>query len=120
MMPDVLYYLMVGAFFAHELDAVNRHEWRMMPGLRALPDEIAGQAYIWLHLPVFAFLLAAGDGETVNRVRVAFSVFAVLHIALHWHFRNHPANEFNTPGAWSLILGTGALGTAYLLSAIAA
>ena len=120
MAPEVLYYLMVGFFFTHELDAVKRREWRILPGLRLLPDRIAEQAFIWLHVPIFALLLVGGDGEDANTVRVTLSAFAIVHVVLHWLFRDHPANEFNNFSSWSLILGTGALGAAYLLVAIGA
>ena len=112
---DFIYYLTVGFIFTHELDAVKRREWRILPLIRSLPENVGEQLFIWLHLPIFALLLIGGDGEDVNTVRVALAVFAIVHVGLHWIFRHHPANEFNNPGSWALILGTGALGAAYLL-----
>ena len=114
---DIFYYLTVGLFLTHELDAVNRREWRILPGLRVLPERLGEQLFIWLHVPVIALLLIGGDGERVNAVRVALAGFAILHVGLHWLYRTHPANAFNTFSSWSLILGTGGLGAAYLLVA---
>jgi hypothetical protein len=115
MAPDVLYWMLLGAFFTHELDAVKRHEWRVLPILRALPDSAGEQVFIWGHLPLFAAILAtaADDG-----VRLGVAAFAVLHVGLHWLFRRHPAYEFNNPSSWALILLTGAAGVGYVAVAI--
>lgn len=114
---DFLYYLTVGFFFTHELDAVKRKEWRILPGLRALSDGLGEQLFIWLHVPVFAGLLLAGDGDGVNALRIALAIFAIIHVGLHWHFRNHPECAFNTFSSWALILLTGLSGAAYLSAA---
>lgn len=68
-MYDVLYYAMIGAFFSHELDAVKRHEWRVLPLLRSLPERMGEQVFIWLHVPLFALLLWGGEGDPVRRHR---------------------------------------------------
>ncbi len=117
-MQDFLYYLMVGAFFTHELDAVKRHEWRILPLLRSLPERAGEQTFLWGHVPLFAFLLWGGDGEPAGMTRVVLAGFAVLHLGLHLLFHRHPANEFNNASSWGLILLTGLLGAFYLVSLI--
>lgn len=114
---DVLYYAMVGFFFAHELDSVKRHEWRILPLVRLLPETTGEQLFIWIHVPVFALLLWGGDGDEVNVLRLGLSGFAIFHVSLHWFYRNHPANEFNGASSWALILGAGVAGAAYLIAA---
>ena len=114
-MPDILYWALLGAFFTHELDAVKRHEWRVLPLLRALPDAVGEQVFIWAHVPLFAAILMTG---TDDAVRLGVAAFAVLHIGLHWLFRRHPAYEFNNASSWALILLTGALGAGYVAVAI--
>ncbi len=113
---DLLYYLTIGFFFTHELDAVKRAEWRILPGLRSLPDGLGEQLFIWLHVPLFAALLLAGAEEQEHAVRIGLASFAIIHVGLHWLFRNHPANSFNTLSSWALILGTGISGVAYLIA----
>ena len=114
MVPDILYWTLLGAFFTHELDAVKRHEWRVLPLLRTLPDAVGEQVFIWAHIPLFAAILmtAADDG-----IRLGVAVFAVLHVGLHVLFRRHPAYEFNNPSSWALILLTGAIGAGYVATA---
>ena len=114
-MLDLLYYSLVGAFFTHELDAVKRHEWRVMPLLRALPERLGEQIFIWLHVPLFALLLWGGDGDLKSATRVGLAGFGILHVGLHFIFRKHPAYEFNNPSSWGLILLTGFLGAIYLV-----
>ncbi|MEM8837158.1 MAG: DUF6713 family protein [Pseudomonadota bacterium] len=115
-MIDLLYYAMVGAFFTHELDAVKRHEWRVLPLVRALPEKTGEQTFIWMHIPLFALLLWGGDGEPESATRIGLSVFAIIHVGLHYIFRRHPAYEFNNVSSWSLIILTGVLGAAYLVA----
>ena len=113
---DLLYYLTIGFFFTHELDAVKRAEWRILPGLRLLPDRVGEQLFIWLHVPLFAALLLAGEGEETSAVRIGLASFAIIHVGLHWLYRNHPANAFNNLSSWALILGTGISGAAYMVA----
>ncbi|WP_395172729.1 DUF6713 family protein [Roseibium alexandrii] len=114
-MIDLIYYALVGAFFTHELDAVKRHEWRVLPVIRALPEKAAEQVFIWAHLPLFALLLWGGDGDPASDTRIGLAVFAIVHVGLHYLFRHHPAYEFNNASSWALILLAGALGAIYLL-----
>lgn len=107
---DLLYYAMVGAFFTHELDAVKRHEWRVLPLIRSLPERTGEQVFIWVHVPLFALLLWGGDGDPVNATRCGIAVFAIAHVGLHILFCRHPAYEFNNTSSWGLILLTGFLG----------
>ena len=113
-MHDVLYYAMIGAFFSHELDAVKRHEWRVLPLLRSLPEQMGEQVFIWLHVPLFALVLWGGDGDPGSVTRVGLAVFAIVHVGLHFMFRRHPTYEFNNLSSWGLILLTGFLGAMYL------
>lgn len=106
---------MVGAFFTHELDAVKRHEWRVLPVLRALPERLGEQCFIWLHFPLFALLLWGSDGDPEDTTRVGLATFSVIHVALHFIYRRHPGYEFNNPSSWGLILLTGFLGASYLV-----
>lgn len=116
-MLDILYYSMVGAFFTHDLDAVRRHEWRILPGFALLPEHKGEQIFIWIHVPLLALLLWGGDGEPTSAIRIGLSIFAIVHVGLHVLFRRHPANEFNNFSSWALIILAGFLGAAYLVAA---
>lgn len=112
---DLLYYAMVGMFFTHELDAIKRHEWRVLPITSWMPERIAEQTFIWMHAPLFAGVLFGGDGDLDNATRIGLSAFAIVHVGLHIIFRRHPAYEFNNTSSWMLILGSGMLGALYII-----
>jgi len=111
---DLIYYAMVGAFFTHELDAVKRHEWRVFPLVRSLPERTGEQLFIWVHVPLFAFLLWGGEGDWASVTRAGIAIFSIVHVGLHILLRRHPAYEFNNPSSWGLIALTGVLGVLYL------
>ncbi len=113
-MTDLAFWTMVAAFFTHELDAVKRHEWRVLPLLRSLPETIGEQVFIWMHVPLFAAILWYGYKDPAGSFAIGLSGFALIHVGLHWLFRNHPAYEFNTLSSWGLILLTGAMGAVHL------
>lgn len=118
MSPDTLYHATLAALLTHELDAVKRHEWRVLPLTRWMPERVGEQVFIWCHVPlVLALLLYGEQGETAAEVRLGFAGFAVVHVGLHWAFRKHPAYAFNTPSSWALILLAGGLGAAYAAQA---
>ena len=113
-MIDFLYYAMVGAFFTHELDAVKRHEWRVLPLTSFLPEKTGEQVFIWMHVPLFTLLLWGGDGEPYSLARLGLASFAVVHVGLHFFYRKHAAYEFNNASSMSLVLLTSVLGLTYL------
>jgi hypothetical protein len=113
-MIEFFYWAMVAAFFTHELDAVKRHEWRILPILSRFPDRPAEQVFIWAHVPLFLAIIWFSRNGAETPFTLAFSVFAIAHVGLHWAFRKHPRNEFIGTSSWAIILLTGALGTAHL------
>jgi drug/metabolite transporter (DMT)-like permease len=108
-------YLNVLAFlFSHEVDAAFRHEWRVLPLTSFMPEDAGRETFIWAHVPLIAGLLLGGEPRTV---RASVAVFSIAHVGLHWIYRHHPANAFNTLSSWLLILGAGLSGALYLLLA---
>ena len=110
------FYLMISFLVAHELDAMKRHEWRMIPLLNTLPETVAAQIFVWAHVPLTVLLLWIAQQGAASSAAIALAAFSVLHIVLHWLFRNNPDNEFNTIGSWLLILGAGLFGILVLAS----
>ena len=110
---DRAFYAVLALLFAHELDAVERHEWRLLPGLRSLPDGVAGRLFVLLHVPLFVAVLALvthPSGRTRRRFRLALDVFAVVHAGLHGRFSDHPEYEFDAPSSRLLIAGAAVAG----------
>lgn len=106
---------MLAVFFAHEMDAVKRHEWRVLPLTSFLPESIGEQVFIWARIPLFIALFYFGALDPYTTTAKALSTFAVIHIGLHWIFKNHPKYEFNNFSSWTLILLTGGCGAGHLI-----
>lgn len=112
---DALYLAMLAALLTHELDAVKRHEWRVLPLTSFLPERWGEQIFIWIHVPLIWAILAWSG---VPGFRLGLSLFAVVHVGLHWLYRRHPAYEFNNPSSWALILLAGVFGAAYVAAVL--
>lgn len=110
-MKEAVYASLLAAFLAHELDAVRRHEWRILPLLSRLPEAWGAGAFAWGHIPLL-FALFWWDGPGVQ---AGIAAFAVVHVGLHLLLQRHPANEFGNASSWALILLTGLLGAAWWL-----
>ncbi len=50
----------------HELDAVNCQEWRMLPLLNFLDDNVVYQMLTILHVPIFAAILLGIHVHEIN------------------------------------------------------
>jgi hypothetical protein len=68
-MKNALFYLALATLFTHELDAMPNHEWRGMPVLGSLPDDVAMTWFVVLHVPLFAGLMALA-ATTTPRTRL--------------------------------------------------
>lgn len=115
-MVDALYWLMVAAFATHELDAIKRREWRVLPLTSFLPKRVGAQVFIWMHLPLFFAIFWFSLAGPASGFVLGLSVFTIIHVGLHWLLRRHPAYEFNNISSWSLIVPTGVLGAALLIA----
>ena len=116
-MRDFAFYLGLGALFTHELDAVSNREWRVLPIMQSLSDELGMTVFVAMHVPMFAVIIAlvASTKEKTRTVsRAAVAIFLVFHGALHFLFRTHPNYEFSSTMSEMLIYGGAALGAIYL------
>jgi hypothetical protein len=99
----------------HEIDAIKRHEWRILPMTSFLPETIGRKLFIWVHLPLAAlavWLIVLGPQSQPG---IWFSGFAVIHVVLHWLFRKHPKNEFANLQSWLYVAGSGMAGLLHLV-----
>jgi hypothetical protein len=83
---DLLFFVAVSALLLHEMDAIDKKEWRLLFVLRKLPDEGALRWFIVLHLPLFVALLAlvgAGPSTTTRWIEGGVDVFLIVHAGLH-------------------------------------
>jgi len=116
-MKKFVFYLGLSTLLTHELDAMSNHEWRVMPVLRALPDDIGMLVFVAIHVPILAGLLtlvASPNPSTRSLTRLGVSAFLVTHGLLHFLFIGYPGYEFSSLISKILIFGGAALGIIYL------
>ncbi len=117
-LKDILFYLGVGALFTHELDAMPNHEWRVLPGLSALPDNTGMVAFVLAHVPLFALvvgMVASLNPRIRRNARIAVAAFLVVHAVLHTMFRGHADYDFAGWLSNSLIYGAALAGLVFLV-----
>jgi Family of unknown function (DUF6713) len=115
---DILFFVGASSLLMHEMDAIDKKEWRLMFVLRKLPDEGALRWFVLLHLPLFVGLLAlvaAGPSSTTRWIEGSVDVFLIVHAALHESLSRTGDKAFaNTFSRW-LIWSAALFGAAHLV-----
>ncbi len=117
-MKNAIFYLGLGTFFTHELDAMTNHEWRVLPLTSWLPDEYGIFVFLFFHIPLFAILIsmvACTNAKIRFRSRIGTSIFLIVHGLLHCLFMGKTNYEFAAPSSNILIFGGSILGAIYLV-----
>ena len=96
---------------AHELDAIQHHEWRFFFALTPLSDQAAYRLFTALHVPLFVIIIWNLQSF---RFQVGFDIFLIIHAGLHWMLRNHPKIKFNNWFSRLWIFGGAFLGALHL------
>ena len=120
-MKNSWFLLGLGFIASHELDAVTQHEWRLLYVLRSLPEAVAANSFVALHVPLFALLVwlthhpmpRLRDGS-----RMALMVFLIIHVGLHLRLSGHALYTFHSLLSQLLIFGAGLCGALYLWAAV--
>lgn len=115
-MGELLFFLGLSFILAHELDAIQRREWRIFPLLSRLDDTTGFAVFTVIHVPLLFLLLWELFANDVNTsLANGMNIFFIVHIGLHLLALRHPQNEFTSVLSWSLILGAGLCGALALL-----
>lgn len=104
---DLLFYIGLALLLTHELDAVQRHEWRMFPFICKLKDDVAYYVFITLHVPLLVLLLwlMCHPSEDVRYwFQVSMDLFFVAHFGLHKLLQSHRKYEFTGLFSKTIIL----------------
>lgn len=116
MTDHLFFYLGLSMIVLHEMDAVRCKEWRIFPGLHLLNDKWGFSLFMFLHIPLFAWIFweLMGHGDPAGFMQ-GMSVFFLVHLGLHVAFLLHPKNEFKDWISWTIIAGAAACGGLDLL-----
>ena len=117
LMKIVVFYLALGTLFTHEIDAISSYEWRLLPVLSSMTDQMGMTVFLLLHIPLFAVivaLVASRNNRTRHLSRLVLSGFMLLHAILHIWFSSEPNYGFVSNVSNWLIFGGAGLGAIYL------
>ena len=106
----------------HEMDAIDKKEWRLLFVLRRLPDHGALRWFILLHMPLFVALLvlvAADTSPTTRWIEGGVDAFLIIHLALHTRFWRRGRDAFANGFSRSLIWAAGLLAATHLIYLVA-
>lgn len=113
MRSESLYRLTAACLVTHELDSI------LLQGRSSL-SFIAGydqQIFMWAHVPIVLAMLFYAEFSRRTSVRYGMCLFAVVHVGLHWFYRDQPVYDFASMTSWVLILLAGIFGAAYMVPA---
>lgn len=98
----------------HEMDAIKQKEWRILPILKNLNDEVGYKWFVALHFPLYVALLYGFTSSNVI-LSLFINLFSVIHYVLHFILRKHPLNTFNNFISQFFIAGAAIFGLLYII-----
>jgi hypothetical protein len=122
MYMDLIFYLGLSFLFAHELDAIKRHEWRIFPGLSNLEDNLSYRLFVAFHIPLFVLVLwfLCHPAEQIRFwFQMSVDGFLVLHLWLHHFFKSSRKYEFTQPFSKFIINTAALIGLAHMALLVA-
>ena len=118
MIKRLIFFLGMATLVTHELDAVANHEWRVLPLTGWLPDHIGYTAFTFLHIPLFAVLIAlltSKQTKVRHHTKIGICLFLIIHALLHVAYMGSLHYEFSQISSNILIFGGAALGALFLI-----
>jgi hypothetical protein len=115
MKADSLYRLAAACLITHEFDSIVK--MTSSPNPFGSLSHLERSILIWGHIPIVLGLVFVAESTMSASVRYGTCVFAVIHVALHWVYRDQPIYDFGSMASWVLILLAGIFGAAYLVPA---
>lgn len=111
-LAEIVFLLNLAWMMTHELDAIQQHEWRVLPLTRWMVDAWGYRIFVLAHIPLFVLCMAFRDSI---EFQIALDAFFIIHIGLHWLFRNHPEYTFDNWLSQLLIVGVAPLAILHLV-----
>lgn len=106
---------------SHELDAMIREEWLLLPGFGGVSSESAADVFNLLHVPLFAIIiwgLCSGSPRRTYRTMLTVEVFVIGHAIAHTVFRSNVDYRFEAPVETITVYGAAAFALLHLVSGL--
>ena len=100
-----MFLVIISLLLVHEMDAIRAKEWKMFIVLKEMTEETAYRVFTVIHLPLFFcafYLLFLGDAATFA-LKIFIDIFLLAHAFIHYCFRNHKDNGFQSIFSKSII-----------------
>lgn len=117
MRSDSLYRLTTACLVTHELESTLRLSGNPFAASTHTFTSLDQQIFLWAHVPIVFGLVLLAESGSRTALRYGLCVFAVVHVGLHWFYRDQPVYDFGSLASWALILLAGIFGAAYLVPA---
>ena len=105
----------VSLLAVHEMDAMTHAEWRLLPVLSGMDNDVGREAFVLLHVPlyvgVFWALFFASWKTMAARI---FSVAIIGHAMAHFLLSGHQLYTFSAPIETLTVYGAAIAGLIYL------
>jgi hypothetical protein len=112
MANDFFFIAGLSFILVHEMDAIRRQEWTIIPLLSKLSEKTGYFVFTIIHLPLYFLLLLAlllKQGLHSDLI-MGLDIFFIAHVFLHVLFLKHPKNQFTSVFSWLMIIGAGIAG----------
>ena len=117
MRSDSLYRLTAACLVTHELESTLRQSGNPFSASLNSFTSLDQQIFMWAHVPIVLGMILLAETGNRATIRYGLCVFAVVHVGLHWFYRNQPVYDFSSLASWALIALAGIFGAAYLVPA---
>nr|WP_070959516.1 DUF6713 family protein [Hyphomonas sp. Mor2] len=102
-------------FAVHEMDAMTHAEWRLLPVLSGLPEDVGRDGFVLLHIPLFAGVFWAVFLSPWKRLSAQIvSGLTIVHAIVHFLLSDHPLYTFVAPIETITVYGAALSSAAYL------
>ncbi len=112
-----LFALTFALLISHELDAMIREEWRLLPGFGSLDAGPAADVFNLVHVPLFTMIVMGvmSPRPYIQRMTsVAVEVFVIGHALAHAVLRRTAEYNFEAPVETITVYGAAALAAVHL------
>lgn len=117
-MEKVLFMLILALLLVHEMDAIYNREWKMFIILKDFPDETAYKIFTALHMPLYflvILIVALGNANVQTILYYVIDLFLLAHAVVHFLFRKHKENRFESMFSKTIIYSMAVLASAHLI-----
>ena len=112
-----LFALGFALLISHELDAMIRDEWLLLPGFHRVAEQHVADVFNLLHVPIFAVVIwLTSSANRIHRWRtmVVAELFMVAHAIAHTALRGASDYRFEGPVETITVYGAALASAAHL------